>query len=163
MKKWAIIIASLLGVLISADSASAQELEPGIYAPAPVGTTIVLAGVDGSKGRHPPGPVFGRGERGGRPHDCHGRRGYTFGLAGRQARVLAVFPIASGDIRGDVHTLAERQPLDGLADPRTRLSVGLRGAPARTAADLATVTQEPVIGAAVMVMPPLGGMLSRSN
>jgi hypothetical protein len=50
VKKWAIIIASLLGVLISADSASAQELEPRIYAPAPVGTTIVLAGVDGSKG-----------------------------------------------------------------------------------------------------------------
>ena len=70
--------------------------------------------------------------------------------------MLAVFPIASGDIRGDVHTVAERQPLDGLADPRIRLSVGLRGTPARTAADLATVTQEPVIGAAVMVMPPLG-------
>ena len=50
MKKRAIIIASLLGVLISADSASAQELEPRIYAPAPVGTTIVLAGVGGSKG-----------------------------------------------------------------------------------------------------------------
>jgi hypothetical protein len=50
VKKWAIIIASLLGVLISADSASAQELEPRIYAPAPVGITIVLAGVGGSKG-----------------------------------------------------------------------------------------------------------------
>ena len=50
MKKWAIIIAALLGVLISADSASAQELEPRIYAPAPVGTTIVLGVVDGSKG-----------------------------------------------------------------------------------------------------------------
>lgn len=70
--------------------------------------------------------------------------------------MLAVFPIASGDIRGDVHTLAERQPLDGLADPRIRLSVGLRGAPTRTAADLTTVTQESVIGAAVMVMPPFG-------
>ena len=50
MKKWAIIIASLLGVLISAESASAQEVELRIYAPAPVGTTIVLAGVGGSKG-----------------------------------------------------------------------------------------------------------------
>jgi hypothetical protein len=50
VKRWAIIIASLLGVVISADSACAQELEPRIYAPAPVGTTIVLAGVGGSKG-----------------------------------------------------------------------------------------------------------------
>ena len=50
MEKWAIIIASLWGMLISADSASAQELEPRIYAPAPVGTTIVLAGLGGSKG-----------------------------------------------------------------------------------------------------------------
>jgi hypothetical protein len=49
VKKWAIIIASLWGVLISADSASAQELELRIYAPAPGGTTIVLAGVGGSK------------------------------------------------------------------------------------------------------------------
>ena len=50
MKKWAIIIASLEGVLISVDSASARGLEPRIYASAPVGTTIVLAGVGGSKG-----------------------------------------------------------------------------------------------------------------
>jgi hypothetical protein len=77
--------------------------------------------------------------------------------------VLAVFPIASGDIRGEVHTVAERQPLDGLADPRIRLSVGLRGAPARTAADLATVTQEPVVGAAVVVMPPLGRYDERAD
>jgi hypothetical protein len=50
VKRRAIIIASLLGLLISADSASAQKLEPRIYAPAPVVMTLVLAGVGGSKG-----------------------------------------------------------------------------------------------------------------
>jgi hypothetical protein len=50
VKKWAIFIASLWGVLISADRASAQDLDPRIYGPAPAGTTIVLAGVGGSKG-----------------------------------------------------------------------------------------------------------------
>jgi len=124
VKKWAIIIASLWGVLISADSASAQELEPRIYAPAPVGMTIVLAGVGGSKGGILLDPCLdvanveadltivtaGVG--------LHVRTGRT---ASASARSL---PIASGDIRGDVHILAERQPLDGLANPRIRLSVG---------------------------------------
>ena len=58
--------------------------------------------------------------------------GRVFGVAGRQARILAVVPIASGSVAGDVHGVAQRQPLTGLADPRFKFSIALRGAPALT-------------------------------
>src|SRR5262249_14215229 len=63
--------------------------------------------------------------------------GQVFGLAGRQARILAIVPIASGEVAGDVHGFAQSQPLTGLADPRFKLSVGCRVSRALTLADFA--------------------------
>jgi hypothetical protein len=82
--------------------------------------------------------------------------GRVFDLLGRQARVLAVFPIAWGTVSGDVNGLAERQELRGLVDPRLKLSVGLFGAPAMTAADFARAPRRLVVGVSVTVMPPWG-------
>lgn len=62
--------------------------------------------------------------------------GHVFGLAGRQARVLAVLPIAWGTVAGDVHGQAEQEDLAGPVDPRIKLSIGLRGATALTPARL---------------------------
>src|SRR5262245_12089296 len=45
MKAVAIVV-----VLLATSSLEAQELEPRSYTPAPIGTTIVLASVGGSKG-----------------------------------------------------------------------------------------------------------------
>jgi hypothetical protein len=82
--------------------------------------------------------------------------GHTFGLAGRQARVLAVVPVAWGSVGGDVHAQPQRQDLAGLADPRVKLSVGLRGAPALTREEFGRTGRRTVLGVSVTVMPPWG-------
>jgi hypothetical protein len=121
-----------------------------------VGTTIVLAGVGGSKGGIFFDPSVGVADVQADLHIVTAGFGYTFALAGRQARVLAVVPIAWGSVAGDVGGHQQRQDLRGLADPRIRVSLGLRGAPALRPAEFAKRSRGTAIGASVTVMPPLG-------
>jgi Putative MetA-pathway of phenol degradation len=154
-KNWALAIA--LGMLFfSAAVADAQELEPRAYSLSPIGTTFVLTGFGKSEG----GILFDQSL------DVDNVRadlwiaspgfGYTFPLAGRQARLLAVFPIAWGAVAGDVSQQPQQQDLSGLADPRIKLSVGFLGAPALTVEEFAKARRGLAIGASVTVMPPLG-------
>ena len=143
-------------VLLSAGAARAQELEPRSYAPSPVGTTFVLGGFGKSTG----GILFG--------HSLDidnvqadlwittAGAGRTFDLLGRQARLLAVFPLAWGAIEGDVHRQLERRELAGLVDPRFRLTVGLRGAPAMKLAEFSKQAPRTALGMSLTVVPPLG-------
>jgi len=142
--------------LLYAAPALGQELEPRSYSPAPIGTTFLIAGIGGSEGAllfDPSVPV----------HDVKAELtiatvafGYTFGLAGHQARILAVAPIASGHISGEVGGRPERFPMNGLVDPRLKLSVGLKGAPALGVTEFTHAPRGTVIGASLTVMPPLG-------
>lgn len=136
--------------------AHAQELEARAYSPAPIGTKIIVGGVGGSKG----GILFDPSLD---VDDVHGDLtlaitglGYTFNLAGRQARVLAVFPVAWGAIDGQIGSTPQRQELGGLVDPRIKFTVGLRGMPALTRAEFARARRPTMVGASVTVMPPLG-------
>jgi hypothetical protein len=143
-------------LLLIAATVEAQELEPRAYSPSPVGTTFVLTGFGRSEGGILLDPSL----------DVDNVRadlwiatpgfGYTFGLAGRQARVLAIFPIAWGRVAGDVGPQAQHQDLAGLADPRIKLSVGLLGAPALTVEAFAKTPRGLSVGTSLTVMPPLG-------
>ena len=135
----------------------AQELEPRAYSPAPIGTTFVLGGVGRSEGPilvdssldvdHVQGDLW----------IATTGIGHVFNLAGRQARALAVVPIARGAIAGDVRGQAERQDLFGLTDPRFKLSIGLRGARAMRLAEFSRASPRAVVvGASITVVPPWG-------
>jgi hypothetical protein len=147
--------------LLTASVAHAQELEPRAYSPSPLGTTFVMTGFGRSEGGILLDPSL----------DVDNVRadlwiatpgfGYTFGLAGRQARLLAIFPIAWGRVAGDVGLQPQHQDLAGLADPRIKLSVGLAGAPALTLEEFAKAPRRLALGASVTVMPPLGQYDSR--
>lgn len=147
---------ALFVVLALARTAAAQELDPRAFAPAPVGTTIVLAGLGESTGGILFDPSVGVADVDADLHIVTSGFGYTFGLGGRQARVLAVFPIAWGNIAGNVHAQPQRQDLRGLADPRIKVSIGLRGAPALRAVQFASAPRGTAIGMSLTVMPPWG-------
>lgn len=140
----------------AAAPAAAQELEARAYSPAPLGTTIIVGGVGGSQGGILFDPSLDVG-------DVHADLtlaitgvGYTFDLAGRQTRILAVFPVAWGAIDGSIGATPHRQELRGLVDPRIKLTVGLRGMPALTRAEFARARRQAMVGASLTVMPPLG-------
>jgi hypothetical protein len=109
-------LAIAASVLLSG-TATAQELDPRAFAPAPIGTTIVLTGVGGSKDGILFDPSVDVADVAADLHIVTTGFGYTFALAGRQARVLAVFPVAWGSIAGAVGGQPQRQDLRGLADP----------------------------------------------
>ncbi len=140
----------------NAVSLSAQELEPRAYSPAPVGTKFLIAGLGGSKGSILLDPSLDVADVQADLHIVTVGGGYTFGLGGRQARVLAVLPIAWGRVTGEVGGQVRRQDLAGLADPRIKLSLGLRGAPALKVAEFAGAPRRTIVGASLTFIPPLG-------
>ena len=148
-------VTALVG-LLSVSAAAAQELDPRAYTPAPVGTTIVLGGVGGSKGGILFDPSLDVADVNADLTIVTTGVGYTFNLGGRQARVVAVLPVAWGTVSGDVHQSPQRQDVSGLVDPRIKLSIGLRGAPALTLAEFARTPKRSALGASVTVVPPLG-------
>ncbi|HJQ97784.1 MAG TPA: transporter, partial [Candidatus Polarisedimenticolaceae bacterium] len=136
--------------------AVAQELEPRAYSPAPVGTTFVLVGSGGSSGdilldRS----VHADGVEADLSFVSVGA-GYTFRVLGHQARVLAVAPYAWGEITGTVGGQRARQDVSGFVDPRIKLSIGLRGAPALTPGEFTKTKRRAVVGASLTIAPPWG-------
>jgi hypothetical protein len=154
-------VASLLKLLLVSGSAEAQELEPRAFSPSPVGTTFVLGAVGRSEGGILFDPALDIDSVQADLWVATVGAGHTFGLGGRQARVLAVLPIAWGSVAGNVHATAQRQDLAGLVDPRFKLSVGLMGAPALTVAQFASSSRRTAVGAAVTVVPPWGQYSAR--
>jgi hypothetical protein len=148
--------AALLSVLLLAGSAEAQELEPRAFSPSPVGTTFVLGAFGKSEGGILFDPALDIDNVQADLWIATVGAGRTFGLAGRQARILAVVPIAWGSVAGNVHAQAQRQDLAGLVDPRFKLSVGFIGAPALSLSQFADAPRRTAVGGSVTVVPPWG-------
>jgi hypothetical protein len=148
-----VVIASVL----LAGPVSAQELEPRSYSPSPVGTTFVIGGFGRSQGPILMDPSLDVDSVRGDLWIVTPGIGHVFDLAGRQARILAIAPVAWGSVTGELHGHLERQDLTGVVDPRFKLSVGLRNAPALHPAEFArAIRSGTVVGTSVTVVPPLG-------
>jgi hypothetical protein len=149
-------VVSVIGLALTAADANAQELEPRAFSPSPVGTTFLLGSVGRSEGGILFDPALDIDNVQADLWIATIGAGHTFALAGRQARVLAVLPIAWGTVAGDVHAQPQRQDLAGLVDPRFKLSVGFIGAPALNLEQFARTPRRTAVGAAVTIVPPWG-------
>jgi hypothetical protein len=143
-------------VLLLADVARAQELEPRAFSPSPIGTSFILGGMARSAGGILFDPALDLDNVQADLWIATAGAGYTFAIAGRQAKVLAVIPVAWGTVSGDVHDQAQRQELAGLVDPRFKLSVGVIGAPALALAEFARTPRRTAVGVGLTVVPPWG-------
>jgi hypothetical protein len=147
----------LIGVLLAAAvPARAQELEPRAYAPSPVGIRFVVVNFGKSAGGILYDPSLSL-------DNVHADLwittiggGGTFSLAGRYARIFAVFPVAWGTIAGEVGGQPQSQRLRGLVDPRIKLTIGFKGARALTREEFARSPRRTATGFSVTVMPPIG-------
>jgi hypothetical protein len=152
--------ALVAALLLAVSPAVAQELEPRSYSPAPVGTSFLILGVGGSEGALLFDPSLHTEDVRADLAVATTAFGYTFDLGGRQARILAAVPMAWGEIEGIVGGVPQRAPLNGLVDPRVKLSIGLRGLPALRPAEFARAPRGTMVGASVTVVPPLGSYRS---
>ena len=134
----------------------AQELEPNSYSPVPTGFNILVVTDSynyGDLSFDPAGPIS---EASAQIHI--GAIGYvrTLGLAGRSASLALALPYARGDLEGLF--LGEQVAVyrSGLSDPRLRLAVNLKGAPAMTPKEFAANRPTSVLGASLVLSTPLG-------
>ncbi|WP_233859619.1 transporter [Paraburkholderia sp. HD33-4] len=136
--------------------ASAQELEPRAYSPAPVGTNFIglaYSRLSGQVLTDPSLPVS----------NIHAdintvSLGYVhvFDIAGYATQLALLAPFVSGDVSGDVLDAASQVHRAGLGDVRFRLAVDLLGGRAMTPEEFARRTPGTIVGASLSVVAPTG-------
>ena len=143
-------------VLVTADTATAQDLEPRAYSAAPIGTNFIVVGGGRSTGGvlvDPAGPI----------QDVQATTnlatigaGKTFSLFGRTALIVAAVPYAWANATGRVGENEASVSRSGLADPRVRFSVNLVGGRAMRIQEFARSTRKTIVGVSLAFAPPFG-------
>lgn len=150
------VIAVLAVAWLTVGPAAAQELEPRAYSPSPTGTTFIVVSATRSAGGVFTDPSLPISDVSAEVGVLGLGIGHVFALAGRQALLTAVLPIAWGEASGNVGDDRRFANRRGLADPRAKLSVILAGSPALRPADFASRSRRTIAGASLTVVPPAG-------
>jgi len=147
---------AVLATLAVVTPASAQELEPRLFSPAPTGMNIVLGAFGYSFGNillDPAVPI----------EDLDARlviitAGYvrTLNVFGASAKIDAVIPVAGGDWKGKLEGRDSTRSATGFGDPRVRFSVLFSGAPALSPKEFASYKAGTIVGGGLQVWVPLG-------
>jgi hypothetical protein len=154
---WRTVIGLLAAVLLMQGGtiARGQSIEPRSYAPAPTGVNFLIGGYSHTNGglSFDTLPLENAKLRTSGAVAAYAR---TFGLLGRAAKFDVILPYSrlSGSATYQGATIS--RDVDGLFDPLLRVSVNLYGAPALTAAEFRSYTQDLIVGASVQVSAPLG-------
>ena len=149
-----IILGSMSAV--AAVPALAQDLEPRAFANAPVGLNFLIGGyayAEGTVGTDPAVPLEDTKVE---QHTAALAYVRTLGLWGRSGKVDVILPYgwASGSTRfaGE----EKRRDVDGLGDPRFRLSALLLGGPALTLEEFRDFKPDWIVGVSFETTVPLG-------
>ena len=145
-----------LTLLLAAAPATAQELNPRVYAPAPTGGNIAMVAFGRSTGGvlFDPSLPFDDVEAG--INNGTLLYGRTFGLFGRSANAVVGMPYVWGDIDGYVEGEYRRITRSGLGDLRGQLTVNVFGAPALSPREFAAQRPNSIVGLSLAVVAPVG-------
>ena len=155
MRRSSAAIAALF-LVCSAVRTAGQELEPRAYSPSPIGTTFLVVSATRSAGGVLTDPTLPIADVEAEAGVLTLAAGHTFRLAGKQALVLGGLPITWADASGQVGEDRRSVSRRGLADPRIKLSVILRGSAAMTPAEFVKAPRRTVLGTSLTVVPPIG-------
>jgi len=157
-RQWCVpgrLLAYAVAAWLTASTAAGQEMEPRAYSPAPVGTTFLVGGFAHFQGPVLLDPSLDIDGVTGDVWLMTAGVGRVFNIAGRQARVFALIPVAFGTVSADVQQQAFSQTVRGPVDPRFKMTIGLIGAPA-TKSVTAAAQPRLVVGTSFTVSVPLG-------
>jgi hypothetical protein len=152
------VVLAFAGMLCAAE-ASAQELTPRAYWPAPVGTNLLLTAWQRNAGDvvvDPSLPITGVNSDIDYFQLAFQR---ALDVFGRSASFQISQPYADGSTQGVVDGVYRQRRSSDLGDTRFSLAVNLRGAPAMDAEGFAALRGDPrtIVGASVIVQAPTGG------
>ena len=145
-------------VLLAALPATAQELAPRAYWPAPVGTNVLNLGYQFSSGdivTDPSLPVTGVDSK---LNYLQVGYQYTFSFFGRTANAQLNVPYSWGTSEGFLNNEFISVDTSGYGDVRARLSINLHGAPAMDGAGFQALQADPetIVGVSLLVQAPTG-------
>jgi hypothetical protein len=155
-RPWSAHLIALSTVALTASPAFAQELEPGIYWPLPVGMNIVTAANSFNWGDVTFDPALPVSEASSTINTSAAAYTRALSIAGRSANVGVQLPVLAGHVEGVY--LGQRAAVTrfGLGDPRFRLGINVYGAPAIAPRDFASYRLPTLVGVSLVVAPPLG-------
>jgi hypothetical protein len=148
--------ALVVGGLLAAVQASAQDLDPRAYVHAPINSTVAITGFSYSSGSvltDPTLPVTNVEATVSTPSAGVAR---VFSFFGKTAQAMAALPYSWAEVTGEINEQAARTTRSGLADMRLRLSVLVAGAPAMSLRELAKAPRKPIVGVSLTASPPTG-------
>lgn len=148
--------AILLAASIAASTAGAQDLEPRAYTNTPVGMNFVLAGYTYQRGDVVTDAGLPLEDAEVEVHGALAAYARSFGFLGKSAKVDLILPYGWASGSATFLGRSMHREVDGLADPRFRLSVNLYGAPALSMADFASYRQDLILGVSFQIVAPLG-------
>lgn len=143
-------------LLSGVSAAHAQEIEPRAFSNAPVGVNFLIAGYAYTRG----GVAFDPALPITRPqiHTSNAVLAYArvLDLLGTSAKLDAIVPYTWLAGSADYAGQPLQRVVDGLADPKLRLSVNLYGAPALALKEFRNYEQDLIVGASLQVSVPCG-------
>ncbi len=151
-----LIMMAAIGLLLTAASGSAQELEPGAYWPIAAGVNIATAVNSFNWGDVTFDPAAPIDDASAKINTTAFSFTRAFRLAGRSANAGFALPVVSGHVTGLYLGTPAQADRFGLGDPRLRLAVNLYGAPSMTPREFAAYRQRLIVGVSLTVSPPLG-------
>jgi hypothetical protein len=137
-------------------TAFSQELEPRAYAPAPVGSNIVLVAYGYQSGDVLFDPSLPFSDVKAFIHSAVPGFARSFDLAGRYATVAVAVPYVWASVGGNVAEQYQEITRSGLGDARLRFVVNLLGAPALPPKEWLARTPAPSLGFSLVVSAPTG-------
>jgi len=146
----------LIVVVVWVGAASAQDLQPRAFSPAPTGLNTVLLGYAFSEGNVFFDQALLIEDATGEVHGATAAYVRTLGLFGKLAKFSTVVPYAWGDWAGKLDGVPASTSREGFADPRVQLAVNFIGSPAVKLKDFRTYSEGTIVGASLLAVMPLG-------
>lgn len=134
----------------------AQDLEPRLYANAPVGLNFAIAGYGIAQGGVAVDPAIALDNAKIDVHSAVVAYAHSFAAWGRSAKLDVTGSYASLSGRADLAGATQTRDVTGWSDPRLRVSINLHGAPALALREIGSYRQDLIVGASLTVWPPLG-------
>jgi hypothetical protein len=150
------LYAAPLAVVLLGSPAVGQDLEPRVYANAPVGLNFLIGGysfVEGGVVADPTLPIENANVEVRSAVFAYAR---SFGILGRSAKFDLVLPYSELDGAADYAGQRYERNVSGWNDPRLRLSINLVGAPAISLREFTRYRQDLIVGISLLAWPPLG-------
>jgi len=143
-------------LLLVASAPHAQELEPRLYANAPVGLNFAIAGYSYTTGGVAADQSIPLDNAKIDVSSAVLAYAHSFAAWGRSAKFDAIGSYSSLSGRADVAGQTQTRDVSGWNDPRLRFSINLHGAPALTLRDIRSYRQRLIVGASLTAWVPVG-------